>query len=413
MSQPATVTRRETTTAAQSATATTTVPALLEAVERLRPLIEANAPLAEEVRRLPEAVCDAMVDAGLFAMLAPRVYAGLELHPVEAMKVWEAVARIDSAAAWNLVMNQAVGMLAAWLEDEGARELYGDGPTLVAGAFFPPGTAISAAGGWRVTARVPFASGCDTAHWLVMPAIETEGGEPRVDPASGQPVMLAAFLHRHECEVVDGTWDTLGMRGTGSSDVAACDVFAPGRRVLRVAPLSGPAPGFEGPLYRMFPWPAILGEATVSVGVAAAAVDEVVALAGAKTAAYNTIPAREQQLAQYAVGRAAARVAAARDTLHRAAEDAFDDAAGGSLLSWTSKIRLQLAVTFAAEACAEAVRLVNEAAGSSAIRVGKRLERHFRDVHVLTQHTSKASPRYATAGRLMFGLDNDWPWLEF
>src|SRR5947209_3674107 len=120
---------------------TPTLPDLLGTVERLRPVIEANAPLAEAERRLPDEAHRAMFDAGLFDMLAPKAYGGLELHPVDAMRVWEAVARIDSAAAWNLVMNQAVGGFAAWLPDDGVRELFGEGPTTVAGAFFPPAAA--------------------------------------------------------------------------------------------------------------------------------------------------------------------------------------------------------------------------------------------------------------------------------
>jgi alkylation response protein AidB-like acyl-CoA dehydrogenase len=149
------------------------------------------------------------------------------------------------------------------------------------------------------------------------------------------------------------------------------------------------------------------------VGIAAAAVDEVIDLARTKIPAYNVTPVREQQWAQLAAGKARARVDAARDTLHRSAEEAYDDAASDSSLSWDSKVRLQLAVAFAAEACAEAVRLVADVAGSSAIRLEHPFERHFRDVHVLTQHTSKATPRYATAGRLLFGLENDWVWLSF
>src|SRR3954469_20397976 len=82
-----------------------------------------------------------MHQAGLFAMLAPRAHGGLELHPVEAMQIWEAVARIDTAAAWNLVMNQAISAYAAWLPAEGARELFRDGPPTTAGALHPPGAA--------------------------------------------------------------------------------------------------------------------------------------------------------------------------------------------------------------------------------------------------------------------------------
>src|SRR5262249_59596438 len=114
------------------------------------------------------------------------------------------------------------------------------------------------------------------------------------------------------------------------------------------------------------------------------------------------------------VGRARERVEASRDTCHRAAEAAYDDVLKrGCLLPIDAKIRLQLAVCFAAEACAEAVRLVNDVVGTSSIRQGQPFERHFRDAHVLLQHSSKSSARYGSAGRLMFGLDNDWVWLSF
>jgi indole-3-acetate monooxygenase len=90
-----------------------------------------------------------------------------------------------------------------------------------------------------------------------------------------------------------------------------------------------------------------------------------------------------------------------------------DVASSTSLLSIDSKIRLQLAVCFAAEACAEAVRLVNDVVGTSSIRMGAPFERHFRDVHTLLQHADKSSPRYGSAGRLMLGLENNWLWLSF
>ena len=132
---------------------------LLREVERIRPLLTDNAKSAEANRQLSSAAYDAMYEAGLFAMLAPRAHGGLELHPGEAMRVWEAVTRIDSAAAWNLVMNQAIAAYAAWLPAEGAREIFSDGPATVAGALHPPQSARRVDGGWRVTGHVPFASG--------------------------------------------------------------------------------------------------------------------------------------------------------------------------------------------------------------------------------------------------------------
>jgi alkylation response protein AidB-like acyl-CoA dehydrogenase len=386
---------------------------LLSAVERIRPVIQAHAAAAETERRLPGAVYDAMYDAGLFAMLAPRAHGGLEVHPVEAMQVWEAVARVDSAAAWNLAMNQAISAYAAWLSPEGARELFRDGPATTAGALNPPAAAIRAEGGWRVTGQVPFGSGCHNARWLAMPAVESEDGRPKIDPQTGVAAPFAVFFPRDRAKILD-TWHTLGMRGTGSTDYAVQDLFVPDHLTAPVGPLARPAPGFEGPLFRMWPWTAIMGESAVSVGAAAAAVDEAVQLCKAKTAAYNKTPLREQQLSQFQLGKAKARVDASRDTLHAAASEAYAEVErSGALLSREAKIRLQLAACFAAETCAEAVRYVNDAVGASAIRQDKPFERHFRDTHTLLQHSSKSSARYASAGRLMLGLDNDWVWLSF
>jgi indole-3-acetate monooxygenase len=387
--------------------------ALLQIVEEIRPVIEEHARSAEADRHLSDVVYDAMYGAGLFAMLAPKAHGGLEVHPVEAMQVWEAIARIDSAAAWNLVMNQTISCYAARLPDEGVRELFRDGVPTTAGAFNPPAAATRVDGGWRITGRVPFASGCHQARWLAMPAVEMEGERQKVDPATGKPRTFGVFFLRTAAEILD-TWHTVGMRGTGSTDFAVRDLFVPDHMTAPVAPLGRPARGFEGPLFRMWPFTAILGETAVSVGIAAEAVDRAVELCRTKTAAYNVAPLREQQLPQYQMGKARARVEASRDTIVCAATAAYDEVAeSGAGLSWDAKIRLQLAVCFAAEACAEAVRLVNDVAGGSSIRCDRPFERHFRDCHVLLQHTSKSSARYATAGRLMFGLDNDWVWLSF
>jgi alkylation response protein AidB-like acyl-CoA dehydrogenase len=386
---------------------------LLTRVEGIRQLIEQHAPDAEGNRKLDGVVYQAMYDAGLFGMLAPVTYGGLELDPVETMRVWEAVARIDSSAAWNLVMNQGIAAFAAWLPAAGAAELFRNGPPTVAGALNPPGAAIRVDDGWRVTGRCPFGSGCHNAEWLAMPATEMDGGHPKPNPSTGQPTVFGVFFPRSQATILD-TWHTLGMRGTGSTDFAVEDLFVPDRFVAPVAPLKDPAPGFDGPLFRMWPWTVILGEATVSVGVAAAAVDLAVQLCTTKTPAYNTTPLRDQQLAQFQIGKAKSRVEASRDTLWAAARGAYDDVQhSGQLLSRDAKIRLQLAVAFAAESCAEAVRWVNDAVGTAAVRQVMPFERHFRDAHTLLQHSSKSSARYASAGRLLFGLPNDWVWLSF
>ena len=382
---------------------------LLEQVERIRSIIEENAAKAEATRQLPQVVYDAMDDAGLFAMLAPKAYGGYELHLVEAMRVWEAVARIDAAAAWNLSMGQGIAQFAAWLPEAGVKELYAEGPTTVAGTLNPPTAATRVEGGWRITGQCPYGSGCHNAKWLAMPALEMNGDQPKVDPETGQPTPFGVFFPSSKAKILD-TWHTLGMRGTGSMDYAVEDLFIPDHMVAPVAPLSKPAAGFEGPLYRIWPWTPIFGEATASVGTAAAAVDAATELCKHKTAAFNVTALRDQQLAHFQLGKAKSRVDAARDTLYGAATEAHNQVERtGGLLTVESKIRLQLAACFAAEA----VRWVHDVAVASAIRTEQPFERYFRDAHTLLQHASKSSARYASAGRIMVGLETDWVWLTF
>ncbi len=381
---------------------TNTTTRLLDAVEALRPVLIEDAQKAEVERVPTSAAYQAMYDAELFAMLAPRRYGGFELHPTECMQVWEAVARIDASAAWNLVMNQGIANYAAWLPEAGVAELFSNGIPTIAGALNPPAHAQRVEGGWQITGQVPFGSGCHRAQWLAMPALEEGADAP-----------FAVFFPRESGTILD-TWHTVGMRGTGSTDYRADDLFVPNHMTAPVGPLANPAPGFGGPLFRMWPWPNILGEGMVSVGVAASALEAAIELCKNKTPAYQGVPLKEQQLAQFLLGKAASRVEAARDTLFRAADIAYADAeSSGKSLSVESKVRLQLAVSFAAEACAEAMRFINDVVGTSSIRIGQPFERHFRDLNVLLQHSDKSSQRYASAGKLMLGVENDWVWLSF
>jgi alkylation response protein AidB-like acyl-CoA dehydrogenase len=379
-----------------------TLSELLDAVEAIRPILTANADKAEAERMPTSATYQAMYDAGLFAMLAPRQYGGYELHPTECMRIWEAVARIDASAAWNLVMNQGIANYAAWLPEAGVKALFSNGIPTIAGALHPPARAKRVEGGWRITGQVAFGSGCHHVQWLALPALEEGADAP-----------FAAFFPRESGKILD-TWHTMGMRGTGSTDYRADDLFVPDHMTAPVGPLTNPAPGFDGPLFHMWPWPNILGEAMISIGVASSALNSAIELCKNKTPAYQGVPLKEQQLAQFLLGKAASRTEAARDTLFRAAEAAYDDAkSSGQSLSVKSKIRVQLAVSFAAEACSEGIRFINDVVGTSSIRLGQPFERHFRDLHVLMQHSDKSSQRYASAGRLMLGLENDWVWLGF
>ncbi len=377
---------------------------LLRKVERIRPVLEEAGDRAEAERRLPDAAYDAMLDAGLFRMLVPAALGGLELHPATQYAVVEAVARIDAAAAWNLNQSCSMGGFASWLSKEGGEEVFARGPdTILAGGLFPPGPSVRVAGGWRVTARTAFASGANRAQWFGVPILEVAEDASRFDPDREDPPPLVAFVPRDEVDIVD-TWNTVGMRGTFSADVLVDDVFVPDHRVALVERGRERGPAFSGPVYRTVPWPGIQGETVVSLGVARAAIDELVDLAARKTPSYGRTELRDRERAQHHAARATALVDASRVFLADSIAQALEEAERLGDVGEAAKRRCQLAACFGAEACGEAVDLVCEVAGTTAIRIGQKLERHRRDVHVLTQHVDKTYARYEDVGKMLFGL---------
>src|SRR5271167_3105220 len=132
-------------------TATASVSSLLDAVRQIEPVIRTHAADAERERRLPDAVADAMRASGLYRLWRPQAFGGLEVDPMTAFQVIEEVSRIDSAAGWNLQLSCAIDAFGAWFPDDGAKEIFGQPDTILAGGFFPPRRAVAVDGGYRVT----------------------------------------------------------------------------------------------------------------------------------------------------------------------------------------------------------------------------------------------------------------------
>jgi len=386
---------------------------MLDVVARLAPTITAGSESAEANRRLDDAVFRAIVDADLTSMPCPKALGGREMPALDLLKVWEALARLDPAAAWNLLMTSTLASTAsAFLPQQGVDAVFAAGPTTMAGSFYPPPAfATRTEGGWRITGQSGFFSGAHHATWVVVAAIEVANGEPVVNADTGQPSAFGAVLPRSAVTLVD-TWHTMGMRGTGSVDVRLDDAFVPNHMTFAVAPLTETTPAFSGPLPRMFPLILVFGESSVSLGIAADAVARLQRLAEVKTAAFTATGLRDRELIQYLAGKAKSRVDAARAYLHQMCVAAYDEATEG-LLTMETKADVQLAVTYSTELCAEAVRLVHEAVGATGVRNEAGFERLFRDAHTLTQHANHSSSRYATVGKLLFGHDNDWLALSF
>lgn len=392
--------------------APTSAPAtsLLEKVNAIAPIIRANAADAERERQLSKPTVQAMLDAGLYRMCVPRALGGLETDAVTALRVLEEVSRLDSAAGWNLMIAQGSVIFTAWFPGETAREIYLlHQEAIVCGALSPPGRAMPGEGGYRVTGRWPFASGCNHATWFVGSAFiyDQDKDKPRVDE-NGNPIMLMFAFPKADVTMLD-TWRTVGMRGTGSHDFTVKDVFVPELRSATVAPLKHVPPAHDVPLVRMTLWfvASIIG--APALGTARAAIDALIELANKKTPNYTRSPLAERSVAQVQVARAEALLGSARAYLYESVRDAWDMASQGHFLTLKEKMAIQLAVCQTMSASAEAVDLVHQAAGTTAIREGLPFERYFRDAHVMTQHAFGSLSRFESVGKLMFGLETDWP----
>jgi alkylation response protein AidB-like acyl-CoA dehydrogenase len=383
---------------------------LIATVDQVRSTIESYVVQSEAERQLADEIYDTLLDAGFFGALVPKSLGGLELHPVEAYRVWELLARIDSATGWNLQISSAVSTFTSWLSQEGLEEIFYTGPDVVlAGALAPPATAVRVPGGLRITGRLNIASGCHRAQWFAVPLVEVVDDKPQFDPLRENPPNLISFVSRDEIDIED-TWFTSGMRGTFSADVLVDDVFVPNARVglVKRQQSAARAPAVKGALYGTMPWPGIQGEAIVSVAIAHRAIEKLQELAVRKSPNYTKKMLKDREVAQHHAGKARALIDAARLYLIDSISVAYDDCERDGIISLESVERCQLAACFAAEMSAQAVDLVHEAVGIHGVRLEAGFERHFRDVHTLTQHASKAYSRYEDVGQLMFGMSPEW-----
>jgi alkylation response protein AidB-like acyl-CoA dehydrogenase len=211
-----------------------------------------------------------------------------------------------------------------------------------------------------------------------------------------------AVLPAGEVEIVD-TWWSMGLRGTGSHDLRVDDRLVPERRL---ADLLG-APTADGALYA-FPVLGLLavGVAAVGLGIARHALDELLDLAGGKVPTMSSRRLAERAAVQAAVARAEALVGAGHAYLGDAIERAWTSASGTGAIEPGVRAGLRLAATSAARWSAEAVDLVHDAAGGTAVQErASVLGRCFRDAHTVTQHMMVGAPTYDAVGRVLLGLD--------
>jgi alkylation response protein AidB-like acyl-CoA dehydrogenase len=386
---------------------------LVEAARHIAPVIRAHNEEAEQKRRLSRPVLDALYATGLLRMYTPRSLGGLEVDPLTRALVMEEIAGHDTAAGWTLSNPLDWAFFCARLPDEGAEEIYSGGANiLIAAQFGRPLNAAPAQGGYRITGRAPFVSNCYDADWIAGTALVMDANPSQAEE-KGAPEMVMVYFPRAQCHVID-TWNTMGMRGTGSHDISVTDVFVPTARTFPMVPEFEPGSHYQGPLYQ-FPLMGVVAAniAPIMLAVARRAIDEVSALAQGKMPVAASTVLRERASAQAKLARAEAVLRSGRSWLYEVIGEAWEATVAGETHSLRQKADLLLAMTHAANSAVQAVELVYSVAGTSGIHTRNPLERYFRDIQVLRHHVLVAETRYETVGQVYLGLPPDFPVLAF
>ena len=368
-------------------------PAIIARVRTTRESIAPALARLDDERRLPSSAIDALVAAGVFKLCVPRVYGGAQASTHTVVTAIEELAALDASVGWIAMIGATSGLMSVYLDDAIAREIYAPADAITCGVFAPMGRAAKTDTGYRVTGRWAFASGCEHSRWR-MGGTLAEGDAPL---PSGAPDVRSVMFRSDETTIHD-TWDTTGLRGTGSHDLSVDGVVVPRERTFSLFTSKVRHDGYALPFFGVL----AAGIAAVGAGNARAALDTAVALVKTKTAPGGRKPLSHKELVQVEVARAEARLESARLLLHHALA-----AAVAAPEHIAARARLRLAACQAATESAAVASAAYELGGGSAVYAKSPLARKFRDAHVVTHHLMVSQTALMMAGRALLGADTD------
>jgi len=381
----------------------------VRAAAALRSVIRGYRDEIEREQRLPKALVEQFHAAGFYRLVRPRELGGLQADPLTYLRTVELLAEGAGSVGWNLCNNNIAQLVTLGLPDEGVQEIYGHGGDVaIAGtAVQGGGRAIPVDGGYRVTGRWPFGTGCQESGWMLGSFQILDGDQPRRSP-DGASVFWRGVFRRSEIQLVEGSWDVSGLRATGSFDWTVNDVFLPERRTMVHAgvPLDNQWSHWPGTSYAL-PAQAWVGphHSAVITGICRAGIDALIELACEKTPRGRTGRLGENPQVQDAIGRADAILNAGRAYRTATITDVWNTVAAGDKTTLEQRARCRLAAVHAADSAREAMDLVFRQGGSTSYRRESRLAECWRDLHVVGQAVTLMPEWYPMGGRVFLNMD--------
>ncbi|MBM7774528.1 alkylation response protein AidB-like acyl-CoA dehydrogenase [Actinokineospora baliensis] len=350
------------------------------AVESVRAVLTETELEAERLRRLPQRAVAALHSAGLFGVATPKEAGGWDADPLAELQVYEALARINTSAAWVVTTGSVyTSWAAAYLSDDAVAAVFDSGaPAVVAGQAPPKGRATAVPGGLRVSGRYTFGSGMSHASWVL-------GGFT----LAGTEGTWAFIVPKDQVEVLDN-WHAVGIAGSNSVDFAVTDLFVPDGHFFNTAK---PVPLRGGPRFGV---PIVVQVAAAHCGVALGAgqraLDEIIRRAAATPAL------AERGAFQRDLGQVFTALSAARDHAARLVTELGDRLRSATRLDRQFIQQLIAAQTHATDTAVHAATTAYRYAGAPAVRLADPLQRITRDLLVAGQHKFVADVSYDALG---------------
>jgi alkylation response protein AidB-like acyl-CoA dehydrogenase len=369
---------------------------LLAEVDSIAPILAEHALVSEKLGRLADASAEAVRSTRLFTMLCPRELGGLEADPVTAILVLEALARIDGSTGWTIGILSSAGLFGGpYLPAAGARRIYADGVTPMAGSILPKGQAEPVAGGYRLKGRWPYASGIYHADWVFAGAfVSTEPG-----PAGSRLVVLPK-----DQLVVHDNWQVAGLKGTGSCDFSIENVFVPEEMTCAFSDITLGKAVRGGPSVRLgMPAGVASFHMGIPLGIARRALDEITTQAIEKGRGFPPSPLPTQPHFQFALGQAELELASARALALQMASELYQHAQAGQVPPPAKQAEARAACSYVTELAQRVTTVAFQAAGGTALFDSNPLQRCFRDISAAGQHFVVSQSAYRALGQ--FKLD--------
>jgi alkylation response protein AidB-like acyl-CoA dehydrogenase len=367
----------------------------------LVPMLRAHAEATEKARRVPPASLDALSDAGVFRMMAPKRYGGDEADFETQCDVLAEIARGCPSTSWVATIYSAMAWVASVFPDEAQDEIFENRDPRISGVFSPTGTAIRKDDGYVISGRWGFNTGCHGSQWTVVVAVlNAEGG-------AGVPYCM--LVRSRELTIVDD-WYASGMAGTGSNTVVADNVFVPSRRAQAMPDMvaanyparhNSPNPYFNYPLAPVL----VVNAGGTPIGIARGAYEAFMERLPGRGIAFTSYTNKtEAPITHLQVGEAALTIDSAQAHVRHAT--AILDTPRDTPLTTAARVKSRVHIACATGLARDAVDTLFLASGASSIQAQVPIQRFQRDIQALANHAIMHAPTAMELyGRVLCGLE--------